>query len=70
MGKAWGVMHGAVMRRLSQTPPVKAYVIVLASPESGADMFAVIWSSKPHSPRKCPPWMAGRSHPITGLHAR
>ena len=43
MGKAWGVMHGAVMRRLSQAPPVKAHVIVLASPDSGADMFAVIW---------------------------
>ncbi|HET6662414.1 MAG TPA: ester cyclase [Rubrobacter sp.] len=40
MGKAWGVMHGAVMRRLSQAPPVKAYVIVLASPDSGADMLA------------------------------
>ena len=43
VGKAWSVMHGAVMRRLSQAPPVKAYVIVLASPDSGADMFAVIW---------------------------
>ena len=36
-------MYGAVMRRLSQAPPVKAYVIVLASPDSGADMFAIIW---------------------------
>ena len=44
MGKAWGVMHSAVMRRSSQAPPVKAYVIVLASPDSGADMFAVIWT--------------------------
>jgi hypothetical protein len=35
-------MHEVIKRRLSETPPVKAYVFVLATPDPSADMLAVI----------------------------
>jgi hypothetical protein len=35
-------VHEVVKRRLSETPPVKAYVFILATPDPSADMLAAI----------------------------